>query len=70
MLSAVKDLLYMTPLSNLMKTLPISNVMRLPLKYIYVILPVCFGLMIYHLLFNMIEDTVEFVEGNRKGAVE
>ena len=66
----VMYLLYMTPLSNLMKTLPISNVMRLPLKYIYVILPVCFGLMVYHLLFNMVEDTVEFVEGNRKGAVE
>lgn len=68
LITIVMYLLYMTPLHKLMKTLPISNVMRLPLKYIYVILPVCFGLMIYHLAFNMVEDTVEFVEENRKGA--
>lgn len=48
--------IYLPPLGRLMKTLPIANVMRFPLKYVYVILPVSFILMCYHITFNTIRD--------------
>lgn len=51
---------YMPSLFKLLKTLPISNVMRLPLKYVYLILPVAFGVMCFHIIFNMIQDTFQF----------
>lgn len=58
--------IYMPSLFKLLKTLPISNVMRLPLEYVYVILPVAFLLMSYHVFFNTVRDTYRFVL-ERKG---
>ncbi len=49
-------ILYLPPLGRLMNTLPIANVMRFPLKYAYVILPISFVLMCYHITFNTIRD--------------
>lgn len=61
--------IYMKPLVRLLATLPISNVMRIPLKYVYVILPVAFIFMLIHLVYNIMSDTMEFIETrkNRKG---
>ena len=59
-------LLYMKPLQSLMRTLPISNVMRLPMKHVYLILPVAFGVMCVHILFNMVRDTVTLLEERGK----
>ena len=61
----VMFLLYMKPLQNLMRTLPISNVMRWPMKNVYLILPIAFGVMCVHILFNMLQDTVTFLRQRR-----
>ena len=73
-LRAVMDLimivmfvLYLPPLNNLMSTLPISNVMRIPLEFIYVILPISFLLMCYHILCNLIQDIVDFLAPDSQG---
>lgn len=55
-------LCYVPPLLDLMKTLPISNVMRIPLEYVYVILPVSFVLMCFHILCNLVQDLVEIFD--------
>ncbi len=49
---------YIEPLEKLLNTLPISNVMRWPLKYVYVILPLCFVLMGIHIAYNIINDCI------------
>lgn len=49
-------IIYLPPLDRLIKTLPIANVMRFPLKYVYIILPISFTLMCYHITFNTIRD--------------
>ena len=49
-------LIYMPALGKLLNTLPKSNVMRVPLKYVYYILPLSFGLMIWHCAFSIIRD--------------
>ena len=59
-------LLYMGPLANLMATLPISNVLRFPMKWVYLILPIGFGLMCVHILFNMLQDTMELIRGKKE----
>lgn len=48
---------YMPDLGKLLKTLPKSNVMRIPLKYVYYILPASFILMIWHCAFNVLTAT-------------
>lgn len=58
--------LYLEPLIKLLQRLPISNVMRVPLEYVYVILPISFILMTYHIIFNMLRDTVNF-KNNMRG---
>lgn len=52
----VMFIIYLPPLGRLIKTLPIANVMRFPLKYVYIILPISFILMCYHIMFNTIWD--------------
>lgn len=59
-------LIYIKPLMRLLNTLPISNVMKVPLEYVYVILPVSFVLMSYHIIFNMFTDTRTFISGFRE----
>ena len=58
--------IYMPSLFKLLNTLPISNVMRLPLEYVYVVLPAAFLMMSYHIFFNIVRDTYRFVL-ERKG---
>lgn len=65
----VMFLLYMPALSKLLNTLPKSNVMRVPLRYVYYILPLSFWLMIYHSFFNIIRDAVEFFGGAKEQEV-
>lgn len=52
--------IYMKPLAKLLVTLPISNVMRIPLKYVYIILPIGFALMAIHIIYNIFSDTVNY----------
>ncbi|XOQ45163.1 MAG: TRAP transporter small permease subunit [Clostridium sp.] len=59
-------IIYMPALDSLLRTLPISNVMRFPLKYVYIILPISFILMCYHIAFNMIQDTRQFLSERKK----
>lgn len=65
----VMFLYYMPALQKLLNTLPKSNVMRVPLRYVYYILPLSFWLMIYHIFFNIVRDAVAFFGGAKeKGA--
>lgn len=65
-LMIVMFLIYMEPLGNLLATLPISNVMRVPMKLVYLVLPICFGVMCIHILFNMVQDTVMLLRARKK----
>ncbi|WP_303150527.1 TRAP transporter small permease [uncultured Cloacibacillus sp.] len=61
-------LIYIKPLIKLLKTLPISNVMKVPLEYVYIILPISFVLMTYHIIFNLLTDTLQRIaEHSEKG---
>ena len=59
--------LYMQPLFSLMDTLPISNVMRWPMGYVYIILPLSFGLMCVHIVINMVRSTVTLLQDRKAG---
>lgn len=61
-------LTYIPALVRLSGQLPISNVVRVPMKYVYAVMPVSFGLMAFHIVCNMIRDTERFF-GRRKGTV-
>ena len=58
LIQIVMFVIYLEPLMKLLQRLPISNVMRVQLEYVYVILPISFILMTYHILFNMLRNTV------------
>lgn len=60
-------LMYIQPLLDLLAQLAISNVMRIPLKYVYAILPISFGLMSFHIVCNIIRDTRGFLGGVKGG---
>ena len=62
MIMIVFFMLYLPELITLLGQLAISNVMRIPLKYVYGILPVSFGLMSIHIACNMISDIREFLK--------
>ena len=57
-------------LMDLLGQLAISSVMRIPLKYVYAILPVSFGLMSFHIVCNIISDTHQFFAGIRNRGIE
>ncbi len=59
--------LYVIALEQMLSKLSMSNVMRVPLKYIYIILPVSFCLMIIHILFNIVQDTYRFRKERMEG---
>lgn len=58
--------MYVPELLQLLGQLAISNVMRVPLKYVYAVLPVSFGLMSYHIVCNMISDTQYMFKGREE----
>lgn len=59
--------MYLPELIILLGQLAISNVMRLPLKYVYAVLPLSFGLMSYHIICNIIFDIMIFRQDRKKG---
>ncbi len=58
--------MYIPALLELLGQLAISNVMRIPLKYVYAVLPISFALMSYHIVCNMISDTMHMVQGRKE----
>jgi TRAP-type C4-dicarboxylate transport system permease small subunit len=46
--------LYIIPSATMLGRLKLSSMMRVPLKYVYVIMPIAFGLMGVHIVVNMI----------------
>lgn len=47
---------YIAPSLRMLSRLKLSNMMRIPLKYVYVIMPIVFLLMCIHILVNVIEE--------------
>ncbi len=60
-------LLYIPDLFKLLAQLPISNVLRIPMKYVYAVLPLSFGLMVFHIVCNIIRDTCDFTRCRKEG---
>ncbi len=52
-------LCYIPGFITLMGRVTLSGLLRLPLKYVYSILPISFGLMSFHVLNNIVNDTCE-----------
>lgn len=52
-------LCYIPGFITLMGRVTFSGLLRLPLKYVYSILPISFGLMSFHILNNIVNDTCE-----------
>lgn len=48
---------------RLLDMVTFSGLMRLPLKYVYFILPLSFGLMCIHIILNMIKSTCRYKGG-------
>lgn len=60
-------LCYIPGFVRLMGRVTLSGLLRIPLKYVYSILPVSFGLMSFHVLNNMVNDTCEEMTASRGG---
>ena len=52
--------IFMEPCYRLLKAVTFSGIMRIPLEYIYVILPVSFGFMGLHTVNNILQNTLRF----------
>ena len=53
---------YISPSMRMLSRLKLSNMMRIPLKYVYVIMPIVFFLMCIHILVNIIEEFVRLAK--------
>ncbi len=53
---------YISPSMRMLSRLKLSNMMRIPLKYVYVIMPIVFLLMCIHILVNIIEEFVRLAK--------
>lgn len=58
---------YIPDLFKLQARLPISNVMRVPMKYVYAVLPISFSLMAFHIICNIIRDTGCLIRARKDG---
>lgn len=58
--------MYVPELMKLLGQLAISNVMRVPLKYVYAVLPISFSLMSYHIICNIISDTQQMMQSRKE----
>ncbi len=59
-------LLYYIPgFFTLMKRVTFSGLLRIPLKYVYSILPISFGLMSFHIVNNIVNDTCNEMAASR-----
>ena len=52
---------FVSPTIRLLKNVTYSNIMRIPLKYIYFILPLSFAFMCFHIVNNMLQNLETFV---------
>ena len=57
----VMCIIFMEPLYRLLRVVSFSGLLRLPLKYVYFILPLSFGLMCFHLINNIVQDTLRLL---------
>jgi TRAP-type C4-dicarboxylate transport system permease small subunit len=53
-------IVFMEPLHRLLEAVSFSGIMRIPLKYVYFILPLSFFFMAIHVVNNMIQDSQRF----------
>ena len=58
---------YIPGFIKLMGRVTFSGLMRLPLKYVYSILPISFVLMIIHIINNIVNDTCKEIAASRGG---
>lgn len=58
---------YIPGFIKLMGKVTFSGLLRIPLKYIYVIEPICFVLMIIHVINNIVNDTCKEIAASRGG---
>ena len=58
---------YIPGFIKLMGRVTFSGLLRLPLKYVYSILPICFVLMIIHIINNIVNDTCNEIAASRGG---
>ena len=58
---------YIPGFIKLMGRVTFSGLMRLPLKYVYSILPICFVLLIIHIINNIVNDTCKELAASRSG---
>lgn len=56
---------YIPGFIKLMGRVTFSGLLRLPLKYVYSILPICFVLMIIHIVNNIVNDTCNEIAASR-----
>ena len=53
--------IFMEPLYRVLRTVSFSGLMRIPLKYVYFVLPLSFGLMCFHCINNAVQNTQRFL---------
>ena len=53
--------IFMEPLQRLLRVVPYSGLLRIPLRYVYFILPLSFGLMCFHIINNIVQDTLRII---------
>jgi TRAP-type C4-dicarboxylate transport system permease small subunit len=54
-------ILFMEPCYRLLKAVTFSGLMRIPLEYIYLVLPLSFSLMSLHIINNILQDILRFL---------
>ncbi|MDR1179286.1 MAG: TRAP transporter small permease subunit [Spirochaetales bacterium] len=52
--------IFMEPCYRLLRAVTFSGIMRIPLEYIYIIIPLSFGFMGLHIINNMFQTTLRF----------
>lgn len=58
---------YIPGFIKLMGRVTFSGLLRIPLKYVYSILPICFVLLIIHVINNIVNDTCNEMAASRGG---
>ena len=62
----VMCIIFMEPLYRLLRVVPFSGLLRIPLIYVYSILPLSFGLMAFHIVNNIVQDTLRLLIERKK----
>ena len=64
----VMFVLYIYPSFRILGNLRRSNMMRIPLKYVYMIMPIAFTLMSIHVIINIFNEMVEIYNSGKKSS--